>query len=86
KETIVIPPALAYGEFNPNAVIEVPQQQLLDANIPTAIGITVHSNQGEGKIIALDPGTKTAKIDFNHPLAGKQLTFAVEILKIDNKP
>lgn len=86
KKTIVAPPAQAYGEFNASAVLEVPQQQLIDANIPVVQGITVQSSQGNGKIIALDVVKKTATIDFNHPLAGKTLTFEVEILKIDNKP
>lgn len=86
KKTIVIPPAQAYGEYNATAVVEVTSQQLMDANIPVVVGITVQTNQGNGKIISIDPATGKVKIDFNHPLAGKTLTFNVEILKIDNKP
>ncbi len=86
KKTIVIPPALAYGEFNPAGIMIVDQQQLADANIPIIVGITVQSNQGSGKITDVDETTGKVTIDFNHPLAGKTLTFNVEILKIDNKP
>ncbi|MFH0970292.1 MAG: peptidylprolyl isomerase [Candidatus Diapherotrites archaeon] len=86
KKTIVIPALQAYGEFNTQAVIDVDEQQLLDANIPVLVGIIVNSSAGNGKIISVDENTNKVKIDFNHPLAGKQLTFEVEILKIDNQP
>jgi peptidylprolyl isomerase len=85
-KTIVIPPELAYGGFNPDAIQEVDIQQLADANIPILIGITVQSNAGSGKIVEVDETTNKVKIDFNHPLAGKTLTFEVEIVKISNKP
>ncbi len=86
KKVIVIEPAQAYGEFDATRVIDVDQQTLLDANIPTRIGITVNSSYGTGRIIGLNPETRKATIDFNHPLAGKRLTFDVEIVKISNKP
>jgi peptidylprolyl isomerase len=72
----------AYGEVNPLAIVEVPQQQLLDANIPIIPGITVSSSHGQGKIVDVNGQTATVKIDFNHPLAGKKLIFDVNIVAI----
>jgi peptidylprolyl isomerase len=86
KKTIVIEPAQAYGIVDPARIIEADKQQLIDANIPVQVGITVNASVGTGKIIAIDETTGKVKVDFNHPLAGKRLTFDVEILKIDNKP
>lgn len=86
KKTINIPAALAYGEVNPQAIVEIPAQQLVDANIPLVVGITVQSSSGNGKIVAVDTNAGIVKIDFNHPLAGKALHFDVEILKISAKP
>ncbi len=86
KKTIVIEPAQAYGVVNPGLIIETDGKQLTDANIPLVVGITVNSSQGPGKLIAYDANTGKVKIDFNHALAGKRLTFDVEILKISNTP
>lgn len=86
KKTIHIEPADAYGEVNPQAIIDAPRQQLVDANIPIQVGLTVQASVGNGKIISIDENAGTVKIDFNHPLAGKALNFDVEILKISNKP
>lgn len=86
KKTIDITPAMAYGEYNLESVIEVPKQQLLDANIPVVPGVTVNSSAGQGKIIAINADTLTVKIDFNHPLAGKALHFDVEIVSFSAKP
>ena len=86
KKKIVIPPALAYGEFDPSRIVQVERKQLEDANVPILVGVTVGSSAGQGIIRAIDENTEKVSLDFNHPLAGKTLTFDVEILKIDNKP
>lgn len=86
KKLIVIEPAQAYGEFDAQRVVEVDAQVLTDANIPLLVGITVNSSAGRGKIIEYNQETGKVKVDFNHELAGKRLTFDVEILKISNKP
>mgnify|MGYP001570179364 CR=1 FL=1 len=86
KKLILIEPAQAYGLVDPARIIEADKQQLLDANIPLMVGITVNTSIGTGKIISIDDATGKVKMDFNHPLAGKRLTFDVEILKISNAP
>jgi peptidylprolyl isomerase len=86
KKTIDISPEMAYGIYDQTKVIEVPKQQLIDANIPVVPGVTVNSSAGQGKIIAVSADTQTVKIDFNHPLAGKTLHFDVEILSFKAKP
>jgi FKBP-type peptidyl-prolyl cis-trans isomerase 2 len=86
KKHIVIEPDKAYGNVDPARIIEADKQQLVDANIPVFVGITVNASIGTGKIVAVDEATGKVKVDFNHPLAGKRLTFDVEILKISNKP
>lgn len=86
KKTIVIEPEQAYGSYDPSRVLEVDGKQLTDANIPLLVGISVNSSAGTGKIIDVNASTGKVKIDFNHALAGKRLTFDVEILKISNTP
>lgn len=86
KKTISIPAALAYGEFDGTKIIERPLQELIDANIPAQVGIIVQTSVGEGRITQVDENANTVTIDFNHKLAGKNLTFDVEIVKISNTP
>ncbi len=86
KKHIVIEPEKAYGVVDAARIIEVDKQQLMDANIPVIVGITVNASVGNGKIVEVNETTGKVKVDFNHPLAGKRLTFDVEILKISNKP
>jgi peptidylprolyl isomerase len=82
KDTIYVPASLAYGEIDPNKIITVDSQQLLDANIPLQVGLVVDSSIGNGKIIEVDEENKKVTLNYNHPLAGKNLTFEVEILSI----
>ncbi|QQR92279.1 MAG: peptidylprolyl isomerase [Candidatus Iainarchaeum archaeon] len=80
---IVIPAVDAYGAVNPQAILTVPIQQLQDANVPILVGARINSSRGQGIITEVNTDSNTVKIDFNHPLAGKNLIFDVNIVKIE---
>jgi FKBP-type peptidyl-prolyl cis-trans isomerase SlyD len=74
-----------YGEYNPYAVQEIPKsmvpegQQIkvgaaFSANTP-ALAVPVSARIVEVK-------DKSIIVDFNHPFAGKDLSIAIEVLKI----
>ncbi|MBM3282194.1 MAG: peptidylprolyl isomerase [Candidatus Diapherotrites archaeon] len=86
KKIIVIEPEKAYGVVDAARIITVDKKMLTDANVPVILGIQVNASIGTGKIVEINEETKKVKVDFNDPLAGKRLTFDVEILKISNKP
>jgi FKBP-type peptidyl-prolyl cis-trans isomerase 2 len=83
KKTVTIKAADAYGEYDKTAIQDVPK-----ANFPTDITLTVgqtyQMQTSSGTVILTVLGIKgdTVSVDFNHPLAGKDLTFAVEVVKI----
>jgi FKBP-type peptidyl-prolyl cis-trans isomerase 2 len=82
EKTIRIPAAEAYGEINPNLVHEVERAQIPD-DIPLEVGgqLQVQGQDGQAfsvTVVALDD-TK-AKLDANHPLAGKDLTFELQLV------
>lgn len=84
KKTAKIPAAEAYGEVNPDARQAVPRDQL-PADLPTEIGTTLQMQTPDGRampVVIADADETTITIDANHPLAGKDLTFAVEIVAI----
>lgn len=73
----------AYGPKDPQAIIDVPKDRVAIENIEPGMGLQAVDSSGK-KIqgIVMEVGPDKVKIDFNHPLAGKELQFDVEIVKI----
>ncbi len=73
----------AYGEYNDEAMQEVPKDQF--AGIDLAVGMTLYG-QGEdsstAQVIVKELKNDTVILDFNHPLAGKDLMFNVTVSNI----
>jgi len=68
----------AYGEHNADAVQQVPKDMFGD--ITPEIGMTLMSDMGPFRVTEIEENVVT--VDFNHALAGKSLTFNVEIVEI----
>jgi len=83
KKKIEIKAADAYGEYDKNAVQEVPREQF-PKDLPLTVGqmYRVQSPQGPLTVTIIAIKDKTVSVDFNHPLAGKDLTFDIEIVKV----
>lgn len=79
KTSIRIPPEEAYGQRFDELVLEIPRESI---PLETVVGQQLFSATG-GSIIVTAIGTATATIDGNHPLAGKALTFEIEMVKIN---
>jgi len=80
---ISLSPQEGYGEVNREAVIVIPSGQLPNENM--AVGNLISVPYQDGRILtavirAIEDDTVV--LDFNHPLAGQQLEFDVEILSI----
>jgi peptidylprolyl isomerase len=83
KKKIEIKAAEAYGEYDKNAIQEVPKEQF-PKELPLTVGqfYRVRTPQGPLTVTIIAIKDKTVSVDFNHPLAGKDLTFDIEIVKI----
>ena len=84
KLTIRIPAAEAYGEYDENEVFTVNKSEL-PKNTKLEIGkiVTLTIRPGEGKMARIiEIMDEEVKLDSNHSLAGKALTFEIEILNI----
>lgn len=83
--TANIPSAEAYGEHNPQMEITIEKSQLPEGMEPE-VGLQLQLNQPDGQPIPCQV-TKVegeqVTIDANHPLAGKDLTFNIEIVSIN---
>lgn len=79
-KTIVIPAAQACGEYDNNAIQMLPKEQF--AGIELKEGMELFG-QGEGgdsvRVVVKSIGDDDVTVDFNHPYAGKDLEFKVQI-------
>ena len=81
---VLLGPDDAYGPINPQAVVEVPKDQLPEGELQ--IGTLLRGKDGSGRPlqgIIKELHEDKATVDFNHPLAGKELHFAVEVEEIN---
>ena len=80
---IAVKAADAYGEYDKNAVQVLPAEQF--AGLELQLGMTLYG-QGENgntvQVVVKEFNDKEVTIDFNHPLAGKDLYFKVEIAEV----
>jgi len=81
---ITITPKDGYGDVDPNAIKEVPLEEIPEAARKVdavLIGVDAEGNQRPVRVQKV--GEKNATLDLNHPLAGRTLTFDVKVLKIE---
>ena len=68
----------AYGPHNPDAVQNVPLEMF--GGITPEFGMTLMSDLGPFRVSEINGSEIT--VDFNHALAGKSLTFNVEVVEV----
>ena len=73
----------AYGEYDKSALKEFPKNVFpKDATFTVGERFVVQTPNGPYPIKIAEVKDKSVVVDFNHPLAGKDLTFDVLIVKI----
>lgn len=80
---VSLTPDLAYGEYDPNAMVSFPIDQIPGAE-DVEVGMQVYLQDAMGrpipvKVHAVDD--KTITFDANHELSGKTLNFRIELLE-----
>lgn len=85
KKTKHIPAAEAYGEHDEDLVFVVPRNQLPPgSDVSVGDALQVGFPDGQNAVVhvaALDDQSVT--LDANHELAGKDLTFDLELVKVE---
>ena len=80
---VTIPPAEAYGESNPELVQTLSKEMFKGVdNVEPGMGFTAQGPQGEQNIVVTAVDGDQVTVDANHPMAGKTLHFAVEIVDV----
>jgi FKBP-type peptidyl-prolyl cis-trans isomerase 2 len=85
SKDVNVPCDQAYGAHNPDAKQAVPRTQIPD-EIPLEVGKQLQMQTPQGQVVPVKivEVTETeVTLDANHPLAGEDLNFAIEIVGID---
>lgn len=83
EETLA--PERAYGERDEERMIEVEREQVPD---DIEVGEQLEVQQPDGRrarVSVAEIGDDTVTLDGNHPLAGRELTFEVELVEIEDE-
>lgn len=84
KKTVTIVSDEAYGPVREDLIQDIPKTQLPD-DLKPEIGQTLVATGPEGQqtqVLVADVSDEAIKIDANHPLAGKDLVFEIELVEI----
>ena len=81
KKTVVIEPEDAYGDYDPES-LEIAQKEEFSEEIPLDVGTFLDLSDDEDNVLSaqiVEEDEDTITLDFNHPLAGKTLTFEITV-------
>lgn len=85
NETLVIPPAKGFGQRNPNNIQEIARSQFSpDLELSEGLMLSFADAQRTelpGIVTRFDEDVVV--VDFNHPLAGRDIIFTVSIIAIE---
>jgi len=84
-KNITLTPDQAYGESNPEAITDVPKESFPpDFNFQVDAMVQGQNDMGQPVVGTINEVKDEAvTIDFNHPMAGKDLNFEIELVSID---
>jgi peptidylprolyl isomerase len=83
EKEVTIPADEAYGPYRDEMVLFA-DNDAIPPDMEVAVGQQVQLRQGEGAVVATvtDVTDDGITLDANHPLAGKDLVFAIELVEI----
>lgn len=85
KKEVNVPCQEAYGPINPEMRQAIPREGIPD-EVPLEIGIQLQMQSPEGQVLpvtVVEMDEATVTLDANHPLAGQDLIFNIEVTSIN---
>ena len=81
---VVVQPENGYGEFDEDAFMDVPRGQFpKDMPVEVDTELTVRDDEGNARYARVESiEGETVRLDFNHPLAGAELHFNVQVVAL----
>ncbi|MEX1222107.1 MAG: peptidylprolyl isomerase [Idiomarina sp.] len=82
KFSAEISSADAYGERHEGLIQSVPRNLFGDAEVAPGMQFRASTDNGEQSVVIVDVSEEEVTVDGNHPLAGVDLNFDVEVLEV----
>ncbi len=85
KKTVHIPADEAYGPKQEEMIMEFPKERFPDDMVPE-VGMQLNMSNGSGQnfpVVITEVKEAVVVLDANHPLAGEDLVFDLELVSID---
>lgn len=85
RESFTVLPEDGFGQPNPNNV-QTFKRDVFDSELELAEGLVVSfadASQSELPGVVKSVGDDEVVVDFNHPLAGRQIAFEVDIIAVE---
>jgi peptidylprolyl isomerase len=85
SKTVNIPADQAYGQRREDLLLEVPREQFpKDAEITVGQQFQINNQEGNQPMVVqvTNVADKVITLDANHPLAGQDLVFDIELMEI----
>ena len=83
KFSVTLPASETYGERNEDAEQRVSVKHLQGASVwKPGMRALINTDQGQRQVTILKVGKFMATVDVNHPLAGRELTFDLEVMDV----
>lgn len=84
SKEVFVKAAEAYGEYDADGFVEVPKAEFPE-DIPMEVGVEISVTNDDGEEMTAyieEVSVESITLNFNHPLAGKDLNFKVKIVSI----
>jgi len=85
SKSVTIPAEKAYGPKSEEAMIKVPKNQLPEG-MEATVGMQLEATQQDGRkqvLVIAEVMDEEVILDANHPLAGKDLIFDIELVEVN---
>ena len=80
---VVVPPEQGYGARRDDFTQRVPKKYFRDADhLQPGMTTVLSTQEGHRSVTVIKVGSSVVDVDLNHPMAGKTLHFAIEIVDL----
>ncbi len=79
---VTVAPDQAYGERHPGMLQRIPRKHFKNQKLAVGMQIIVPTQMGPRPVTVQKLGLSVVDVDLNHPMAGKTLSFDVEVVSV----
>jgi len=81
---VTLPPEKAFGKRDPSKVRVIPARELSSRGVVPRVGMVVEVRGERGVVLSV--GSGRVIVDFNHPLAGREVVCRAKLVKVLREP